>query len=439
MNQHPNEHSPSGAPLEPISPSARSPVLDALRGFAVLGIFAMNIPGFSHVESDFWDPRIVGFEGTDRAVWLFNRLMFDMKMQSIFSMLFGAGLVVLGERAAASGRSLAGLHYRRMIALALLGILHAYLIWFGDILWTYAVCGALIYPLRRLPNEWLLTIGAGLFLFGALTTSGTGVAMWFLRDQAEQARLLLDSGGTPSSFQQEMLAEWKELTENFRPGPEKQAEEAAAMLGGYTGYIRHRAPSALEFQVGVPFWVFSLWRFAGYMLIGVACMRLGVFTGRLTDRAYALMALAGYGLGIPITCLGALDAMNSGFDFVRTFITAWQLNYIASAFIAFGHIGALMLLFRSPVTGRIVEPLAAVGRLALTNYLSQSIIAGALFCGWGLGWWNSLTRAETVLVVIAIWMLQIIWSILWLRRFRLGPFEWLWRWLTYGTPPRMRL
>lgn len=418
--------------LAPIPASQRVAVLDALRGFAVLGILAMNIPGFSHTEADFWDPRAVGFEGTDRAVWLFNRLIFDMKMQSLFSMLFGAGLVVLGERAAAAGRSLGPFFYRRVGVLALFGLLHGYLIWYGDILWTYAVCGALIYPLRRLPTGWLLTLGAAVFLFGMATTSGLGAAMAYLRDQAQHARLIIDGGGTPNEFQRGMLDEWNALVEEFVPGPEGQAREADAMRGGYIGYVRHRAPGALEFQIGIPFWIFSLWRFSGYMLIGVACMRLGVFAGRLRDRAYALMAAVGYGIGVPLTVYGTIDAIDHSFDFVRTFITAWQWNYPASAFVAFGHVGALMLLFRSPVAAWIVRPLAAVGRLALTNYLSQSVLAGAIFCGWGLGLWNGLSRSEVALVVVGLWAAQIAWSMLWLRWFRIGPAEWVWRSLTYG-------
>ncbi|MBL8744787.1 MAG: DUF418 domain-containing protein [Phycisphaerae bacterium] len=425
-------------PLAPLPASERSIVMDALRGFAVLGILAMNIPGFALPEADFFDPRVGGYEGADRAVWWFERLAIEMKMQSIFSMLFGAGLVVLSERAARSGRSLAGLFYRRVTILAAMGLLHAYLLWHGDILWTYAVCGALIYPLRRLPNSWLLTLGILLFIIGALASSGVGAAIWFVRSNAESAQSLLDSGGVPDNLGKEMIETWHSMREDFAPTPEQLDAEARGNLGSFADVVAQRAETAFSLQLGIPFWMFSIWRFSGYMLVGIALMRWGVFSGALSSRAYAWMMAVGYVIGFPIVYFGARWSETTGFDFVFTFLTMWQGNYVGSAFVALGHIGALILLFRSPATGWIVRPLAATGRMALTNYLTQSLICALIFFGWGFGQWGRLTRTELAGVVVGIWTVQILWSMWWLARFRFGPMEWLWRTLTYGRAPEMR-
>ncbi len=425
------------AALTPIGSGERSQVMDAIRGFAVLGILAMNIPGFALPESDFFDPRVGGFEGTDRALWWFNRLVFDMKMQSIFSMLFGAGLVVLGERAIRSGKSLTPIFYRRVAVLAVMGLLHGYLLWFGDILWTYAVCGALIYPLRRLPTAWVLAVGLALFLFGAVTSSGAGAGMWYVRGQAVAGQAVLDAGGTPDEMQKEMLETWASMREDFAPTEEERAEEERANRGTFIDVVGRRAPSALEMQIGPPFWMFSIWRFSGYMLIGIAMMRWGVFSGSLSSRAYAWMMGLGYVIGLPIVFLGGLQAQANGFDFIMTFVTGWQWNYLGSVFVAFGHLGALVLLFRSPATAWIVPGLAATGRMALTNYLTQSLLCAVIFFGWGFGMFGRLTRTEIAVVVVAIWTVQIIWSMWWLSRYRFGPMEWVWRTLTYGKAPGM--
>lgn len=429
---------PTPASLAPVSTSERSHVMDALRGFAVLGILAMNIGGFAFRGADFFNPTIGGFEGADRAVWLYCRFIFDMKMQSLFSMLFGAGVVVLGARATATGRSLTPLFLRRIGLLAVFGILHAYLLWFGDILWTYALCGLAIYPLRKLPTGWILGLGIGLFLFGAATTAVTGYGFEFVKDTAHEAQAALDSGGTPTELQQGMLEAWRDLSEGFIPDAEAIAAEEAAHRGGYLDVVKHRAPEALTFQIGPPFWIMSLWRFSGYMLIGLAMMRLGVFTGKLSSRAYGVMSLIGYGVGLPVTWFGVQQAISEQFDFIRTFQTCWHWNYLASLPVAFGHVGACMLIFRSPWVRELTNVLAAAGRMALTNYLMQSLICAVIFFGWGFDQWMRLSRTEVAAVVLAIWALQLSWSSWWLSYFRFGPAEWLWRSLTYLRPQPWR-
>lgn len=430
--------------MTPVAPAQRSQVMDALRGFAVLGILAMNIPGFAFREMDFFDPRSPqggGIDGFDGVVYLINRLVFDLKMQSLFSMLFGAGLVVLGSRARDAGRSLTPIFLRRIGLLALMGILHAYLLWFGDILWTYAVCGLLIYPLRHLRTRWLLVLGVLVFLIGAASSSITGGMFWMLDYKAGLAEAKLQEGGEPPEHQREMLTVWKEIRQDFMGDAESMAKEEAAHRGGFVDVVSYRAPGAFQFQIGIPFWTFSIWRFSGYMLLGIALMRMGVFSGGLSNRAYGLMAAIGYAVGLPIVYAGLQQAKANDFDFVMSFLTGWQWNYLGSVFVAFGHIGALTLLFKSaaPVLRAVTHGLACAGRMALTNYLSQSLICAAIFFGWGLGYWNRLSRTEVMGVVLLIWALQITWSMWWLGRYRYGPMEWLWRTLSYGRQPEMRI
>ena len=160
-----DDRSPADHRPEPVSAAERFTSVDVLRGFALLGILAMNIVGFAWPGPAYGNPlRGAGFEGTDRAIWFFNHLVFEAKMMTIFSMLFGAGLVLMGERAAARGASLRGVYYRRVLWLLVIGAIHAYLIWDGDVLFLYAECGLVLYLFRNKTPRTLIILGVVLMM-----------------------------------------------------------------------------------------------------------------------------------------------------------------------------------------------------------------------------------------------------------------------------------
>lgn len=405
----------------PTPPSQRIGALDAVRGFAVLGILPMNVfTGFALHTAVYFNPAVQGgFDRINYAVWLAAHLLFDLKMMAIFSMLFGAGMMLLVERAAARspGLSAAPIYYKRLAWLLLIGLAHAYLLWFGDILFTYALCGAALYPLRRIPPSALAATGCVLIIAAMPIWIGFGVLVDYFRAEDPEV--------------------WEAMREGFDPTPEQIEAESAQRLGTYPVFFLWNAVQALTMQT-VVLAMFSLWRVLGLMMLGMALMKWGVFTASRPRAFYAAMTLLCYGIGLPAVALGAHRLTEHGFDTVYVLTAGWWYNYLGSIPVALGHVGLFMLIATSGIFRRATAALAAVGRMALSNYLLQSIICVPLFAGWGLGLFGQLDRIELAGVIAAIWAFQLIASPLWLARFRFGPAEWIWRTLTYGRPQPMR-
>jgi uncharacterized protein len=279
------------------------------------------------------------------------------------------------------------------------------------------LCGALLYPVRRVPAVWLAVIGAAMMSVAMVASVAMGGALGMMRDSM------------PDEFAKAMLG--------FAPTAEMLAEERATMLGSYPGYVGLNASHAIMMQT-LLFVIWGLWRVVGLMLLGMALLKWGVLSGLRSRRFYAVLALVGFGLGLPLVWAGARRLVASDFDFVELFLVNWHFNYVGSVAVAMGWIGVVMLVVNAGVVGWLVSALAAVGRMALSNYLAHTLICTVVFCGWGFGWWGSLSRAELLVVVAAIWTAQLIWSPLWLSRFRFGPAEWVWRSLTYWKLQPMR-
>jgi uncharacterized protein len=423
---------------QPVSESQRLISVDALRGVALLGILVMNVPWFAFHSYAFFNPALGGgFTGANFGVWLGCHLLFDAKMMALFSMLFGAGLILLTGRVEGRGVSAAGIYYRRIAWLLVIGLLHAYLLWMGDILVSYALCGLILYPMRRWRPAILIAIGSALLLIGVALNMGQGHFFAYARSEAAAATAAKDAGETPTAMQSQMLEAWKGMSAEFQPTEKKLEEERATYQAGYLGYLASNAPKALMMQT-MFFFLWALWRATGLMLIGMGLMRLGVFSAQRSKAFYIKLALAGYGIGLPLVGFGAYRMMQNNFDFVELFKYDWNFNYIGSILVALGHAAVVMLIVRSGALKSAVHAVAAVGRMALTNYLMQTLLLGLFFLGWGAGMWGRLDRVGTIGVVLAIWSLQLVFSPLWLSRFRFGPVEWVWRSLTYWKPQPMR-
>lgn len=418
-----------GTPLNPVRGAERIASIDVLRGFALLGILVMNIPTFAYIEAAWMNPTVQGTDGPlDRGAWLFSHLFFDLKMMAIFSMLFGAGIVMMRSRASAVGRG-PGLHYRRMAWLLVIGLAHAYLVWEGDILVAYALCGMIFFWLSRLRARWLIPLGLVLMLGAPAINVSYGFMLEEARERWTQAQSLPD-GAEPNKADEGWILFYESALDEHNPDAETRAERAATFTGGYLDRLRPRAISAAMWQTFL-FAMWGVWRIGGLMLVGMGLYKLGVFSAARSARAYALMLIAGYGLGLPIVWYGAQAAMAREFDFVYMFQTGWWFNYGASLLVAMGHIALVMLVCRLGLLGGVRRSLSAVGRMALSNYLAQSVLCALLFYGYGFGLWGRLGRFELLGVVAMIWIAQLVWSPLWLSRYRFGPVEWLWRSLTY--------
>ena len=399
---------------EPVAETARIDAIDVLRGFALLGILVMNVQSFAMPQAAYFNPTAYGdLEGANLWVWLTGRMFFDQKFMTLFSMLFGAGIVLMAGRAEARGGA-GRVHYRRMGWLLVIGLLHAHLLWYGDILFTYAVCGMVVYPLRHLSPGRLVALGTTLLAIGSAPSVGAGMSLPYWPEEALSA--LTD--------------------EAWRPTPEVIEAELAVYRGGWLAQLPSRSGDALALQtVLLIFW--GLWRAGGLMLIGMALFKGDVFSARRSARFYAGLIAAAVAVGLPLQAYGLSLDFARGWP-VWSFFIGIQFNYWPSIAVSLGYVGLVMLACRNAALHRFTRPFAAVGQTALTNYLLQTVLCTLVFYGHGLGWFGSVDRAGQLGVVAGVWALQLVASPLWLRRFRFGPAEWAWRSLTYGVRQPLR-
>jgi uncharacterized protein len=406
--------SPVPIVLEPVRsrPAAdreRIVPLDALRGFALLGILVMNIQAFAMPDAAYMNPTAYGdLSGANFVVWLLSHVLFDQKFMTIFSMLFGAGILLMTERAESRlGRS-AALHYRRMGVLLVFGLLHAYLLWYGDILYSYALCGMVAYLFRRF-REWLLIVlglAAIAIPSAASLLFGWSIQFW-----------------SPEESQEFMKEMW-------RPTAEMIADQIAAHTSGYWTEIVHRAPTVVMFQSFV-FLLFVAGRAGGLMLVGMGLFKLGFFNATRSAITYVQMIAVALFVGIPAIVYGAYRNFGAGWDVAYSFFYGMQFNYWASMVVSLGWIGTVMLVCKTGTANWLTGRLAAVGQMALTNYLMHTLICTTLFYGRGFGLYGHVERVGQIAIVFAIWIFQLAISPVWLRHFHFGPAEWLWRRLTY--------
>ena len=427
---------PPPKPLAPVRVPERIASVDVLRGVAVCGILLMNIYAFGLPWPAYVNPSMGGGAGAlDRGTFWFTHLLVEMKFMTIFSMLFGAGLALMAERAAARGGRFGGLYYRRLLWLLLFGLVHAYLLWFGDILYWYAVCGVVLYPLRRLRPRTLIVLGLLLVMASTPISLGFGFfVMPQMKTAAAEALAAQEAGDELTEEQEKAIETWKGMA----PTQEMVDEELEVYRNGYIGQVVHRAPLVLMFQT-VFIIFFGFWRIAGVMLLGMALAKLGVLSASRSNRFYTVCCLVGYGIGLPLTLLGARGLALRDFDPMFANQGGYIPNYYGSMLVALGHLGLVMLVCKSGVLSGLAQRLGAVGRMALTNYLLHTVICTAVFYGWGLGLFGYLGRFALMGVVLAVWIFQLLISGPWLARYRFGPAEWLWRSLTYWKRQPMRV
>ncbi|MEA3050275.1 MAG: uncharacterized protein QOG84_2111 [Sphingomonadales bacterium] len=406
-------------------PGPRILTLDVLRGVAVMGIFSVNVVGFAMPDAAYLNPAAYGGAGgANLAVWVLNFVLIDNKMRCLFSLLFGASLLLVAERAEAAGRSPAVAHYSRMLWLLVFGLVHFYLVWDGDILSLYAPIGMFAYAFRRLPPERLVAAALVFLLMDAAIM----VELW--RGFAAGEAAAQAPGATQAT-----ILQWRSDAEDLiPPTPAELARDLAAYRGGWSGVVAHRwADSALGPVINL---MLVGPQTLGLMLLGMAGLRSGFLTGSWAASRYRRIILIGLAIGIPAQAALGWWMWRSGFPgalvFASHYLFALPFYYLQAAAYA----AAIVLLARRG--GAVVARLAAVGRAAFTNYLGTSLVASGLFFGFGLGLYGRLDRLETWLVAPLVWVLMLLWSKPWLDRFRYGPFEWLWRSLARGRPQPMR-
>lgn len=422
----------------PVAQSERYTSLDTVRGVAVLGILIMNIYGFAMPFPAYMNPLIMGgTEWYNMGTWFVTHILADQKFMSIFSMLFGAGIVLMWERAQARNAKFGRIYYRRMFWLLVIGAIHGYLIWFGDILFSYAAVGMLLYAARKWKPRTLIIVACLMLPVASLMSVGSSYYMEQLKSNATNIAALQESGEEITDKQQAQLEEWETIGQFFSPSPEHVQQDLDAYRGSYGDIMEVRVPLVVSMQVNNMLF-FMLWRVGGLMLLGMAMMKMGIFTGQREPATYKRMMLFGYGLGLPLLVYSAWILNAHDFDGLYFMRSGHLPNYVGSILIALGHIGLIVRLVQTGALAALMARFAAVGRMAFTNYLTHSIVLTTIFYGYGFGLYGEIPRAAQMLFVAAMLGFQLWLSPWWLARYRFGPAEWLWRSLTYWKRQPMR-
>tara|TARA_A100001391_G_scaffold197992_1_gene179040 strand:- start:394 stop:1596 length:1203 start_codon:yes stop_codon:yes gene_type:complete len=382
--------------------------IDALRGIAVLGILMMNVQGFAMSPFAYDDPTMqMDLTGDNLTVWALAHTFFHLKFITIFSTLFGAGIMMMVGESEDTGR-----HYPRMLWLLLIGAIHAYLLWWGDILVTYALIGMLAVKARRVGTIPLVIWGIVLILVSALfMVGGTYLGTLFATPDA-------------AAQEEEMLSGFIESM-------------TAAYQAGWVDRLPWNAGMGLMGQV---FGMILLGaRTLGLMFIGMVLFRTGFLSANWSMIRYAVLTAITLPLGIFLSHTGTVTMINGEFS-TQAAADGNAFAYFGSLVHAFGYASAVMLLAKIGVFKLLLAPFAAAGRMAFTNYLTQTLIMSFIFVGTpGLGLFGTVERVDQAKLVLVVWAVQLIWSPLWLSVFRFGPLEWVWRSLTYKqTQPLLK-
>ncbi|MDU8886568.1 DUF418 domain-containing protein [Yeosuana sp. MJ-SS3] len=421
--------------LRPVERGDRINSLDIIRGIALLGILLMNITGFGLAYA-YGDPtNSGGAAGWNLKVWIMDNMFFEGTMRGLFTMLFGAGFILLTTRGIEKGGGIAvaDLYYRRILWLLLFGIIHVYfMLWYGDILYPYALFGLMIFPLRNVKAKHLVMAGLILLTIGSLIsvkhyhedlkTKTEGVAVELLKEQNQDVKL--------TEAHETALASWEDFKKNKKT--EEQVNEAIEEnLQGYWSIVMSKSRlnrnGFMQANLVYELWI---WDILSFMLLGIAFFKWRIFQGERTIKFYAILMVIGYVVGLSVNYYETMLHLNSNFDLVEM-SKADQTYQLGRLFTTLGHIGLFMLFIKSGILRFLQNALAAVGKMALTNYLMHTIICTTFFLGYGFGMFGKLQRYELYYVVISIWIIQLIYSPIWLKYFRYGPAEWLWRSLSY--------
>ena len=377
---------PQPADSGPVLETGRITSLDLIRGVAVLGILLMNAVSFRFGHGPYFNLSAGGSESwLDWTVGIFGEVFVDQKFMGVFSLLFGAGMVLFIDRASRRGRRAVLLNLWRNGLLLLIGILH-FLVWDGDVLMAYALSSVFLIALRKLPNWALISLGVAVFNLSVAT-----------------------------ALLSQCLAETTDasLSGIWMPG---EVSDQEAIIG-------------LVLVLG-----FFL-RALGLILVGAGLYRTGFMDGALPSRTYRLAAVVGLAVGLPLAAAGVIiTALN---DYSREIAFIGQIpNIVGTIPSSLGYM-SLVILWDTRPDNWLKKRLRAVGRMALTNYLTQTAL-GVLVLTTLLGNADFVSRSVVLVFVFAVWALQLWWSQAWLSRFLFGPAEWLWRVATYRSRQPLR-
>lgn len=429
----------------PVTGNERIGIIDSLRGIAVLGILLMNIPYFALPDpAQFYDLAALDEIGTiNQSVWLVITWVFNGTQRALFALLFGAGIIMFTQRQEQKpgGRiTSADYYFRRQLWLMVFGLFNFYvLLWIGDYLLPYAVCGLILYTFRN-KSPRSLFIAAGVCLMLTLTMENLDLfrdkTTIYVGEQLEKR----DTTVTKLTRQQyHELNTMKALRERSTIQSRKKVVESslAKVRGDYNTLFEYQRERGMEIFLYLVYYEISA--VLMFMFVGMAFYKNGILTGKASIKIYWLMFLIGMAAGLALTWykLGImLQYQFSKYEYTKHMMV--NVAELGRVLRALGIFGLIMLMYRSGWFKWLFALMRPVGQMAFTNYLGQSFLMGLFFYGIGFGMFGKLQRYEIYYVVAVTWLVQIIFSHAWLRYCRFGPMEWLWRQLTYWKRFKLR-
>lgn len=414
----------------PVGVGERVRSLDVLRGVAVCGILLMNIPlmGLIGLSSR---PPMPAVPNLDWIAYSIQDTVFAGTMRGLFTLLFGAGMLIMLRRIDEPGGEETGQSYlTRCFALMLLGVANfALFMWPGEILFCYGAVGLVLLLFRKARTRVLLTAAAAILMAVVLDLSIGSIDRAAALREAPVAAALKAEGKALTKEQEAALATRTAMSESLRP-PAAQLEKERAQRTSFPGVLvwSTKLWTMLNFAYHPIAW---LGQCLAYMLIGMALFRSGVLSGARSLKYYAILAVSGYGLGLALRGSISAAQWSTGFE-LNPEVMLWRTwtHEVGRLATTLGLTGLILVLFKAGAFGRLAGAIQAIGRMALTNYVGQSLITSVLFYGFGL--LGRFGFAELMGIVALIWIVQGVFSVLWLKRYEMGPLEWGLRLLTYG-------
>ena len=435
---------PAAGLAAPVNQSERIIILDSLRGIAILGILLMNIPGFALPSpAAYGDLSVLNEMGTiNYKVWLGIELSVAGSQRALFSMLFGAGMILFlsNKEKKSDGLMPAEYYFRRQLWLLVFGLFNAFvLLWFWDILFHYACCGMILFAFRRLSPKSLIMAAVICLL---LQTVRDNVTFYRNKKVIATGEMIAKMDTTITKLTDDQKAELGAMTEmkerNSAAGKKTEMEKSLRKVrGDYASLYKYQ--SERSFNSEIEYMYFGLWDILIFMFLGMAFYKNGVLLGNASSKVYWLMALGGLAAGIFLTWYRlkpVIDLNFNNYEIIKQ--TKFELYEVARTIRSVGVFAVIMLLYKSGWFKWLFAMMRPVGQMAFTNYLMQSLLVGLFFYGVGFGYFGKLQRYEIYYVVGAVWIFQIIYSHIWLRFFRFGPLEWAWRSLTYWEKQPMK-
>lgn len=419
----------------PVGQQERIIILDSLRGIAILGILLMNIPGFGLSLVQTSDPSVLNETGLNYKTWFMVDWALSGTQRAIFSMLFGAGMILfitkLEKRT--SGMEPAIYFFRRQMWLLGFGLLNAFvLLWFWDILYAYAIYGMLLFVFYRLPAKTLIILALVNLL---LMTARENVDLYRNKNTITKGErvAMIDTVQTKlTDLQKEDLGAMIAIKErSTREAKLKNAEkEFKAVTGNYSSVYEVLSDKSVHVELYYTY--FLIWDVLLFMFLGMAFFKNGLLLGKSSYTVYWLLFLVGTGLGLLLSWFNQRSIIDNHFsEYEINKNVSFQFYQVARMCRSLGFLGLLMLMFKSGAFKWFFALFRPVGQMAFTNYLMQSFIGLIFFTGIGFGYFGKLDRFELYIYTAIVWIIEIIWSHIWLRYFRFGPLEWAWRSLTY--------